>query len=105
MNTLAFTLGVLSVIITAFVVVLVWGVVKVVKQEKQIKTMNHDFERTISDLYRSINDNESRIYQRLSDMDRNAYEQMKNYRDENKSYTDSRLDKFIEKTGKKLIKG
>ena len=47
MNTLAFTLGVLSVIITAFVVVLVWGVVKVVKQGKQIKTMNNDFERTI----------------------------------------------------------
>lgn len=105
MNTLAFTLGVLSVIIVAFVAVLVWGVVKVVKQEKQIKTMNHEFDRTISDLYRNLSDNDNRVYRRLEDMDRHAHEQMKNYIDESKSYTDSRLDKFIEKTSKKLIKG
>lgn len=77
METLSFTLGILSVIIVAFVAVLVWGVVKVVKQQKQIKIMNDDFERTISDLYRNLSDNENRVYQRLNDMDRNAHERLK----------------------------
>ena len=98
MNTLAFTLGVLSVIITAFVVVLVWGVVKVVKQQKQIRNINEDFSRSISDVYRIISDNDNRVYR---DIDERTRETLST----NKSYTDMRIDKFIEKTGKKLIKG
>ena len=40
METLSFTLGVLSVVIAAFVAVIVWGIVKVVKQGKQINSLN-----------------------------------------------------------------
>ena len=98
METLSFTLGVLSVVIVAFVAVLVWGVVKVVKQQKQIRNINEDFSRSISDVYRIISDNDNRVYR---DIDERTRETLST----NKSYTDMRIDKFIEKTGKKLIKG
>lgn len=103
METLSFTLGVLSVIIVAFIAVLVWGVVKVVKQEKQIKNMNDDFSRSIENIYRNITENNNYAYRKFEDMDRHAHEQMKNYIAESKSYTDSRIDKLLEK--KQVIKG
>ena len=112
METLSFTLGVLSVIIVAFVAVLVWGIVKVVKQKEQINSL----ERETENLHRHINESSSNIYTRLSEMDRNAYQQMQEYDHEItqqcKSYTDSRIDKLIDtyfemkKINKKqLIKG
>ena len=112
METLSFTLGILSVIIIAAVIVLVWGTVKVLKQEKEIKNLNTELERAISDIYRNSSDETSRLNRRLNDMDRNAYEQMKSYFDENKSYTDKRIDKLVdtyfeikEINKKQLIKG
>ena len=105
MNTLVFTLGVLSVIITAFVVVLVWGIVRVVKQEKQIKQLQIELDKTNENMYRSNDSTRAELHRRIEDIGYHADLQMKKYIDESKSYTDSRLDKFIEKTGKKLIKG
>ena len=112
METLSFTLGVLSVIIVAFVAVLVWGIVKVVKQQKQINS----FEKEIETLHRYINESSGNMHTRLSEMDRNAYQQMQEYDHEItqqcKSYTDSRIDKLVdtyfemkEINKKQLIKG
>jgi predicted PurR-regulated permease PerM len=112
METLSFTLGVLSVIIAAFVAVLVWGIVKVVKQQKQINS----FEKEIETLHRYINESSSNVHTRLSEVDRNAYQMMQNHEQnitqQCKSYTDSRIDKLVdtyfemkEINKKQLIKG
>jgi len=91
METLSFTLGVLSVIITAFVVVLVWGIVKVVKQQEQINEVNNRFE----DLVRQSDHTETEIYRQINDQVADAVTQ-------SKSYIDSRIDKT---SSKQLIKG
>jgi predicted PurR-regulated permease PerM len=91
METLSFTLGVLSVIITAFVVVLVWGIVKVVKQQEQINEINNRFE----DLIRQSDHTETEIYRQINDQVADAVTQ-------SKSYIDSRIDKT---SSKQLIKG
>ena len=125
METLSFTLGVLSVIIAAFIAVLVWGVVKVVKQQKQISS----FEKEIENVYRHMNESSSNMHNRLGEMDRQAYQTLQNYEreveqkferthremddrldsvylamdhdrkstiEQSKSYTDSRIDKLID---------
>jgi predicted PurR-regulated permease PerM len=91
METLSFTLGVLSVIITAFVVVLVWGIVKVVKQQEQINEINNRFE----DLVRQSDHTETEIYRQINDQVADAVTQ-------SKSYIDSRIDKT---SSKQVIKG
>ena len=91
METLSFTLGVLSVIITAFVVVLVWGVVKVVKQQEQINEINNRFE----DFVRHSDHIETEMYRQINDQVADAVTQ-------SKSYTDSRIDKT---SSKQVIKG
>jgi predicted PurR-regulated permease PerM len=112
METLSFTLGVLSVIIVAFVAVLVWGIVKVVKQQKQINS----FEKEIETLHRYINESSGNMHNRLNEMERNAYQAMQSQDQETiqqcKSYIDSRIDKLVdtyfeikEINKKQLIKG
>ena len=112
METLSFTLGVLSVIIAAFVAVLVWGIVKVVKQQKQINS----FEKEIENIHRYANESTNSTYTCINEMERNAYQAMQSQDQETiqqcKSYTDSRIDKLVdtyfemkEINKKQLIKG
>jgi predicted PurR-regulated permease PerM len=91
METLSFTLGVLSVIITAFVVVLVWGIVKVVKQQEQINGINNRFNEFIVQSHHT----ETEIYRQINDQVADAVTQ-------SKSYIDSRIDKT---SSKQVIKG
>jgi predicted PurR-regulated permease PerM len=116
METLSFTLGILSVIIVAFVAVLVWGIVKVVKQQKQINFLENYSHKEIETLHRYINESSGNMHTRLSEMDRNAYQMMQNHEQnitqQCKSYTDSRIDKLVdtyfemkEINKKQLIKG
>jgi predicted PurR-regulated permease PerM len=112
METLSFTLGVLSVIIVAFVAVLVWGIVKVVKQQKQINSL----ERETENIHRYTNESTNSTYTRINEMERNAYQAMQSQDQETiqqcKSYTNSRIDKLVdtyfemkEINKKQLIKG
>ena len=73
METLSFTLGVLSVIIVAFVAVLVWGIVKVVKQQKQINSLEKDMQREVDNIHRNINDAIQSLWKRTEEMDRHEY--------------------------------
>ena len=82
METLSFTLGVLSVIIVAFVAVLVWGIVKVVKQQKQINSLEKDMQREVENTYRLINESIQSLWNRLSEMDRNTHEHQKEFQRE-----------------------
>jgi len=133
MEIISFTLGVLTIIIAAFVAVLVWGIVKVVKQQKQIDETakcnqdafnsvwrNFDEDRKhryddsqriqrevnlqIEDLSRRLDHTESEMYRQINDQVADAVTQ-------SKSYTDSRIDKLIDTyfevigSKKQIIKG
>lgn len=107
MEVYSFTLGVLTIVAIAFVVAMVWGIVKVVKQQTQIKNIweriNQDNQAlwSMRDADRRdrqlLDDNLSRhLDSRFEDMSRTVHECLT----ESKSYTDSRFDKT-----KQLIKG
>ena len=128
MNTLAFTLGVLSVIAVAFVAVLIWGIVKVVKQEKQIKDLQLTDEETKQflykaqdDLYREIRTNQDEVFRHtthhVNDLSRVVEDDRKEIRayvndqitdavTQSRAYTDHRIDKLIDgNKPKQVIKG
>jgi hypothetical protein len=133
MEIISFTLGVLTIIIAAFVAVLVWGIVKVVKQQKQIddetkrngdafnsvwrnfdedRKHNYDNSQRIQrdtnlyneELSRRLDGTESVLYRQINDQVADAVTQ-------SKSYTDSRIDKLIDTyfevigSKKQIIKG
>ena len=92
-----FTFGVLTMIALITIGVIVYGIVKVFKMEKQIKVIAEDAKWN----YNDINDRFRDTYQRIE----NSYT---NSRDIANAYTDMRIDKLEDKlTGnsKKLIKG
>jgi hypothetical protein len=115
MNTqLAFAFGMLAMIAITLVVVVVGGIVKVIRQAKQIDGLNHELsdfigrvERSpaLDDLAREINhrvDNEVKeIHLRIDKWD----EEFDRGVGELRSYTDSRFDKFENKiTSKQILK-
>lgn len=116
METLSFTLGVLSVIVVAFVAVLVWGIVKVVKQQKQINNINQQIEDSHQTMWR-VREDDSRnqrekersiemyLDKRFIDLE-STIQDLHRRIDSAMSYTDSRIDKLIEANKpKQLIKG
>jgi hypothetical protein len=128
MNTLAFTLGVLSVIAVAFVAVLIWGIVKVVKQEKQIKDLQLTDEETKQflykaqdELYREIRTNQDEVFRHtthhVNDLSRVVEDDRKEMRayindqitdavTQSRAYTDHRIDKLMDgNKPKQVIKG
>jgi len=95
MEIISFTFGVLSVIATVFMVVVVLGIVKVLKLQKQIKELHGDLSHTHTQIF----DGDKSIYQRMDrDMD-----QLQRQLDETRSYIDSRIDKLS--ASKQIIKG
>ena len=93
METLSFTLGVLSVVAVIFVATIVIGIVRVVKQYQQINLIKHELERVWVDNSRLNDEIHLRIDQSQESMIRSI--------DENRSYIDSRIDKL---TSKQLLK-
>ena len=116
MGTMYFVLGMLSIIAAAIVSVLVWGIVKISKQQQSlnhIKRMMEEAPRELTDrisiLYRDIDDRASYIHRRIDENDANSareYERIYNQIAESRSYTDSRIDKVLGTAGaKQVIKG
>ena len=105
METMYFILGMLSIIATAIVSVMVWGIVKINKLTAELKSTH----RWIDDITRERDYGVEQVYKRISDVERQTqfevqeiYKQM----DECCSYTDSRFDKATSLTSiKQLIKG
>jgi len=93
METLSFTFGVLSVIIVVFVAMLVWGIVKVVKQQQQINSISSEIERVWQNQSRMSDE----LHQRISSHQESIIRSI----DETRSYIDSRIDKL---TSKQLLK-
>lgn len=52
METMYFILGMLSIVGTAFVVVTVWGIVKIVKLSKQIKVIQTELNESLQSIWR-----------------------------------------------------
>lgn len=71
METLSFTLGVLTVIIVAFVAVLVWGIVKVVKHERHINDMQQHINTSIDTIWRSREEDRRAQYNEQDQLHRN----------------------------------
>lgn len=110
-----FILGMLSIVGVAFVAITVWGIVKITKLLKTIKS----HEEVHSHHDREINDRFRELYQeidrRLDNMERHGNDHISALQreldsrfNEVYSYTDSRLDKLADKTlkqEKQIIKG
>ena len=95
MEIISFTFGVLSVIATVFMVVVVLGIVKVLKLQKQIKELHGDLSHTHTQIF----DGDKNVYQRID----KEVEQLHRRIDDAHSYIDSRIDKLS--ASKQLIKG
>lgn len=95
MEIISFTFGVLSVIATSMMVVVVLGIVKVLKLQKQIKELHGELSHTHTQIF----DGDKNVHQRI---DRELY-QIQRQVDDTRSYIDSRIDKCEAK--KQLIKG
>lgn len=94
MEIISFTFGVLSVIATVFMVVVVLGIVKVLKLQKQIKELHGDLSHTHTQIF----DGDKNVYQRID----KEVEQLHRRIDDAHSYIDSRIDKLS--ASKQLIK-
>ena len=103
METMYFVLGMLSIVAVAFVAVVVWGLLKIRKQETIIRDMMlrmDEMPRQLHDEAREINQNFSRrvedIWITFRDIRNEMVELSKSDVDLSKSYTDSRIDKLID---------
>jgi hypothetical protein len=105
METLYFTFGILTMVAVIITTVIVFGIVKVIKQSKQINAVNRELYDIRDDLYRG-----------RDELSREVYTVIKDERQELISYVDSRIDKLeakltgkseaqIQLNNKNLIKG
>jgi len=94
METLSFTLGILSVVAVIFVATIVLGIVRVVKQQQQINSISSEIERVWQNQIRMSDE----LHQRISQHQDYSIRQI----DETRSYIDSRIDKLEAK--KQLLK-
>jgi hypothetical protein len=123
METIMFTVGVLTMVLVALTALAVYSTVMVLK----LKRENNDFQRQLHDVYRVISEREDSLYRNMNEQNRELSLQMDQAFEQNSqvservdylsSYVDRRIDKLIdgyllvketekaEKESKKLIKG
>ena len=95
METLSFAFGVLSAVGLLFVITIVLGAVKVLKQQKEIEFLNQ-----------WVNDFERNVWQALNRKEEEMHRQLNEKLNETTRYIDSRLDKLEQRlTSKQTLKG
>ena len=93
-----FVLGMLSIIAVAFIAVIVWGLLKINKQQQRIDHIQH----MIAEMDRGLNDRINWNHRRIDEYDANLNRRI----DETNSYIDSRIDKALSTiSAKQIIKG
>ena len=109
METLSFTLGMLTIIAIALVVVIVIGIVKVFKQQKEIKSihewimsLDQDMVGRFKEVTQEISQRERNIYDCIEKAKEDFQTHIRIVSDEDRAYTDRRIDKIIEK---QILKG
>jgi hypothetical protein len=123
METIMFTVGVLTMVLVALTALAVYSTVMVLR----LKRENNDFQRQLHDVYRVISEREDSLYRNMNEQNRELSLQMDQAFEQNgqlservdylSSYVDRRIDKLIdgyllvketekaEKESKKIIKG
>ena len=120
METMYFVLGMLSIIAAAIVSVMVWGIVKINKQQQWLDRIQREFNEVprelharFADAHRDLEDRASWIHRRIDECDAALNRRMDQdnehiYREiaDCRAYIDSRIDKAIGTVGaKQVIKG
>jgi hypothetical protein len=121
MEILSFALGMLTIVAVALVVVIVVGIVKVFKQQSDIRSTQEwlsNHEQNVNNQFRefqgTVSRQENDLYKSIGESRRDLYEAVDNkYTDAistANAYTDSRLDKLEQKLSgtlgtKQVIKG
>ena len=115
METLYFTLGIASVLVTAFAVGTIWVMFKVVKINSRLRDIDDQFgsthreiemvEQTImNNMHNNLTELDTRFNEVYATMDRISIE-MNQTADELTRYVDSRVDKIAAKAAKEFING
>ena len=120
METMYFVLGMLSIIAAAIVSVMVWGIVKINKQQQWLDRIQQEFNEAprelharFADAHRELDDRASWIHRRIDETDAALNRRIDQdnehiYREiaDCRSYIDSRIDKALDTVGaKQVIKG
>ncbi len=128
METTAYVLGMLTITLVAMISVIVVGIVKIIKLQKQVKEMNLNYDRSIDNLYRVIEETRESLHRRISEVNGETWRQFEitgkditmveqtlmnqinQAEQRSTSYTDSRIDKLVDTYfevmgSKKMIKG
>jgi cell division protein ZapA (FtsZ GTPase activity inhibitor) len=126
METLYFTLGIASVVVTAVAVVAVWAMFKVAKLNSMLRDVEQQFASTHRDITmveqtimnnidhrgRDLDNRFSDAYRRMDEMSldldsriEQLYHDLDQRFDDSMRHTDSRIDKLAAKQEKQLIKG
>jgi hypothetical protein len=121
METLMFAFGVLTMVLVASAAIAVYSIVKVLKLQRHIDTLDRYTNDQFSNLYRNISHEDDEIRRMFNDQIKHVYEKIDRETDniwrrtdELNSYVDRRFDKLIdtymlvketEQESKKLIKG
>jgi DNA anti-recombination protein RmuC len=126
METLYFTLGIASVVVTAVAVVAVWAMFKVAKLNSMLRDVEQQFGSTHRDITmvehtiqnqinHNMRDSDDRFldtHRRIDEMSREMdsrietlYRDLDQRFDESIRHTDSRVDKLAAKQEKQLING
>ena len=115
METLYFTLGIASVLVTAFAVGTIWVMFKVVKINSRLRDIDDQFgsthreiemvEQTImNNMHNNLTELDTRFNEVYATTDRISIE-MNQTADELTRYVDSRVDKIAAKAAKEFING
>ena len=121
-TTIAFALGVLSVFFVAAVIILAWGIVRVIKLNAKLAQIEQRFENNFDSLWsennktrdyldRSIAETHMQTDRRFEYLERDLNERFKYAHNtigeivrHCESYTDSRVDKMMNSKGRTLLK-
>jgi hypothetical protein len=114
MEILSFTLGMLTIVAITLLIVIVVGIVKVFRQQRELKSTQewlNNHEQYISnrfiELERTMNSTENNIYNTIAERGRDLHQQIEaaytNARDIANAYTDSRIDKLTGTLGTKFL--
>lgn len=84
METMYFVLGMLSIVAVAFVAVVVWGLLKIKKQESEIKMLNRMNEDNHRLIYSMVEDVNRRINIEIQNLDQVVSNNRREFLDETK---------------------
>ena len=108
METIYFAFGVLTMVGAALASLIVYGVLKARKTEKQINNLDEWIREGYRDIWNNMNETHRETHHRIDQMDRAVNDQITDSVTQCNSYTDKRIDKLVDtyfmvKESKKLL--